>query len=77
MPDRKKKANDDGERLLTPDERSAEPPELESEDEAEQASIDSFPASDPPAYTPAHAGNPTAPPAPRNPGKSNGPNQKR
>jgi len=77
MPDRKKKPNQHGEHALTTDERKVEPPELESEDEAEQASIDSFPASDPPAYTPAHAGNPTAPPAPKNPGKSNGPNQKR
>ena len=58
-------------------ERDAVPPELESEDEAEQASIDSFPASDPPAYTPAHAENPTALPIPRNPRRSNGPNQKR
>ena len=77
MSERKKNPKRDGEQSLTGDERKVEPPELESEDDAEQASIDSFPASDPPSYTPAHAGNPSAPPAPRNPGKSNGPNQKR
>ena len=76
MTERKKKARD-RERELSNTERSVEPPELESEDEAEQASIDSFPATDPPSYQPAHAGNPTGLPEPRNPGESNGPNQRR
>jgi hypothetical protein len=77
MANEKKRATRDGKRLLTKDERKVEPPELEAEDEAEQAAIDSFPASDPPSYQPAHAGNPTGMPKPKNPGESNGPNQRR
>jgi hypothetical protein len=67
----KKKATHDGKDLLTTEERGVAPPELESEDDAEQASIDSFPASDPPSYQPAHAGNPTALPIHTKPSKSN------
>lgn len=77
MTHEKKRATDDGSHLLSKKEQRAEPPVLDPEDAAEQASIESFPASDPPSYTPAHAGHPTALPEPKNPGKSNGPNQRR
>lgn len=42
---------------LTVTERKEEPPELDAEDEAELAAVDSFPASDPPSFTPSRAGS--------------------
>ncbi len=43
---------------LTEDEKAVEPPEADPDDPVEQSSVDSFPASDPPAFSPSHAGKP-------------------
>jgi hypothetical protein len=68
-PDHKEPTRGDhgsGEDDLTATELKEEPPELEAEDEAELAAMDSFPASDPPSFTPTRAGaaNPAPVPPP-------------
>ncbi|WP_310571022.1 hypothetical protein [Gemmatimonas sp.] len=58
-PDRSEPARQDpnpDDDVLTVAERKEEPPALDAEDEAELAAMDSFPASDPPSFTPSHAG---------------------
>lgn len=41
-----------------------EPAPARPDDPVEQADVDSFPASDPPSFTPSRAGTPSRPPAP-------------
>lgn len=43
---------------ITEKERAAQPPDPDGDDPVEQAAADSFPASDPPSFTPARAGKP-------------------
>ncbi|MBC7896672.1 MAG: hypothetical protein H7066_14745 [Cytophagaceae bacterium] len=43
---------------ITEKEREAQPPDPDGEDPVEQAAADSFPASDPPSFTPSRAGKP-------------------
>ena len=44
---------------LTRKERAAEPPPVDTDDPVELADADSFPASDPPSFTPSRAGRPS------------------
>lgn len=52
---------------LTPEERAAEPPANESDNTVDEAAIDSFPASDPPSFTPTRAGRASAHPVDHRP----------
>ena len=43
---------------ITEADRAATPPDPDDDDPVEQAAADSFPASDPPSFTPTRAGKP-------------------
>ena len=54
-----------------PDRKSERPPAQPRRDKVDEASEESFPASDPPSTSPSHAGEP-APPAPTKPRDASG-----
>ena len=73
--EKKKRATRDSQ--VTKDQRKAEPPELEAEDNAERVASNPFRAADAPSYQPANPGNPTGMPRPENPEEQKGPHQRR
>lgn len=60
MPSRREKPvrRPSSDERMTEEERAVQPPDPDSEDPVERAAADSFPASDPPSFTPTHAGKP-------------------